>query len=68
MGEKDAVEVNPSGATICWYHRLEERYDFKSTENWGRGNNNGKCTIYMGYYQCYNFTVIYIVIFESFHN
>ena len=33
MGEKYAIKVNPSGATICWYHRLEERHDFKNTEN-----------------------------------
>jgi len=35
MGEKDAVKVKPSGATICWYHRLEERHDIKNTENRG---------------------------------
>jgi hypothetical protein len=33
MGEKDAIKVNSSGATICWYHRLEEQHDFKNTEN-----------------------------------
>jgi hypothetical protein len=36
MGEKDAVKVKPSGATICWYHRLEERHDIKNTENRGK--------------------------------
>jgi hypothetical protein len=33
MGENDAIKVNPSGATIRWYHRLEERHDFKNAEN-----------------------------------
>jgi len=33
MAERDAVKLNPSGATICWYHRLEERHVFKNTEN-----------------------------------
>jgi hypothetical protein len=35
MGEKDVVKVNPSGVTICWYHPLEERRDFKNTEKLG---------------------------------
>jgi hypothetical protein len=35
MGEKGAINVNPSGATTCWYQRLEERHDFNNTENRG---------------------------------
>jgi hypothetical protein len=33
MREKDAVKLNQSGAKICWYHRLEKRYDFKNSES-----------------------------------
>lgn len=36
MREKEAVKVNPSGATICWYHRLEKRHDLNNTENQGK--------------------------------
>jgi hypothetical protein len=47
MGEKDAVKMNPSAATIWWYQRLEEWHNFKNAENQG-GNSNSKCTVYTG--------------------
>jgi len=70
MGEKYAVKVNPSSATICWYHRLEERHDFKNTENRGETATANVLSTWgiINITTILRYTSIYLKIFERSYN